>query len=160
MVSNVVGGAVNWARRLLGIASPSKVFALMGNQTGQGFANGIADMSGRVKSAVETIADAATSAIDKSAMFVAGVDAAAGIAAGLESAKGKVEGVLGGMSLTGDMGTPVIPVRAVNSQPNPDGYVGGPQTINQFAEGSIVQNTKVEDPTLAAKKLLDEIVGL
>lgn len=41
MIRNVVQGAIDAAKRLLGISSPSKVFETVGGQVGQGLANGI-----------------------------------------------------------------------------------------------------------------------
>lgn len=42
-ITGVVGGAIDAAKKLLGIASPSKVFADMGMNTGEGFAMGVDD---------------------------------------------------------------------------------------------------------------------
>lgn len=51
-VKNVVTGAKNAAKRLLGIGSPSKVFEGLGRDVGQGFANGISAMGGTVDGAL------------------------------------------------------------------------------------------------------------
>lgn len=42
-VGDVVGGAIEGAKSLLGIASPSKVFRVIGEQTGEGLVLGLAD---------------------------------------------------------------------------------------------------------------------
>jgi hypothetical protein len=42
-ITGAVGGAVDSAKKLLGIASPSKVFAEIGGYTGEGFAQGVED---------------------------------------------------------------------------------------------------------------------
>ena len=42
-IGGVVGGAIDWAKSLLGIASPSKVFRQFGGYTMEGFALGISD---------------------------------------------------------------------------------------------------------------------
>lgn len=155
---NVVGGAINGAKALLGIASPSKVFTKMGMQTGEGFAIGTESMAGRVAKAIGSLADAAISAIDTSAMMAAGADAAAGLAQGLDSNRDIIEKALSGIGVDLTAGASRVPVKAVATETTADGAAAA-QTINQFAEGSIVQNTKVEDPTLAAKKLLDVLAG-
>lgn len=41
-ITSVAGGAIQWAKQLLGIASPSKVFAEIGAFTAEGFAVGVA----------------------------------------------------------------------------------------------------------------------
>ncbi|MFB9775378.1 phage tail protein [Brevibacterium otitidis] len=51
-VSGVVGDAITSAKNLLGIASPSRVFATIGNQTAAGYIKGITGMTGRVQSAM------------------------------------------------------------------------------------------------------------
>lgn len=49
----IVGGAVDWLKKLLGIASPSKLMAsVIGNPIGQGIAAGILQASGDVASAM------------------------------------------------------------------------------------------------------------
>jgi tape measure domain-containing protein len=40
-VTSTVGGAISWAKKLLGIASPSKVFMQIGDFSGKGFAAGL-----------------------------------------------------------------------------------------------------------------------
>ena len=52
-VKDVVGGAITGAKRLLGIASPSKVFTKMGEQTGEGLEDGMKAMGRRVSKAGE-----------------------------------------------------------------------------------------------------------
>ena len=49
----VVNGAISGAKRLLGIASPSKVFTKMGEQTGEGLEGGMKAMGRRVSKAGE-----------------------------------------------------------------------------------------------------------
>lgn len=51
-IGDVVGGAVDWAKGLLGIHSPSRVFRLIGEQTGEGMALGIEGEASRVQRAV------------------------------------------------------------------------------------------------------------
>src|SRR5699024_8744238 len=54
----VVDDAIQGAKNLLKIASPSKVFIEMGEQTGEGFVVGMNAMGNRVKRAGEKMAEA------------------------------------------------------------------------------------------------------
>lgn len=54
-ISGVVGGAVDAAKNLLGISSPSKVFAEIGTNTGEGMVQGVDDSAGAVQSSLETM---------------------------------------------------------------------------------------------------------
>lgn len=54
-VSGVVGGAISSAKSLLGIASPSKVFSTIGNQTAEGFAMGVEGGTGNVEAKMATM---------------------------------------------------------------------------------------------------------
>ena len=65
MVIDAIGGVVNdaigWAKGLLGIASPSKVFAEIGDFTMQGMEEGI---NGGLKGVLKTVKNAATDVVD------------------------------------------------------------------------------------------------
>ena len=54
-MKGVVMGAVDGAKKLLGISSPSKVFAEIGMQTGAGMSQGVDRSSGGVKSSLENM---------------------------------------------------------------------------------------------------------
>lgn len=54
-VKNVVAGAISAAKGLLGIASPSKVFAGIGENTGEGFAGGVEDSTDAAHAAVGSL---------------------------------------------------------------------------------------------------------
>lgn len=64
-VINAIGGVVNdaisWAKELLGIASPSKVFKEIGDFTMQGMEEGI---NGGLKGVLKTVKNAATDVVD------------------------------------------------------------------------------------------------
>ncbi|MGN7969112.1 hypothetical protein [Microbacterium sp. 22296] len=47
-ISNVVNGAIDWAKKTLGIASPSKLFRSFGVFVGEGLVLGLASMQGAV----------------------------------------------------------------------------------------------------------------
>lgn len=51
-ITGVVGGAIDAAKSLLGIASPSKIFAEIGMQTGAGMAGGVDASAGDVQSSM------------------------------------------------------------------------------------------------------------
>lgn len=111
-ISGWVGDVVGFFKRILGIASPSKVFAQMGGFVAEGFGLGIEDNLGAVESAVGDMSDAAinawkadslTTAINGSAAYSfsgAGntVDEAMGLATAIKSA---LEGV--GVYMDGHM---------------------------------------------------------
>lgn len=52
-MTGVVGGAVDAAKKALGIASPSKVFAEIGGYTAEGFAGGVDDGASQAQGALE-----------------------------------------------------------------------------------------------------------
>jgi len=54
-LTGVVGGAIGAAKSLLGIASPSKVFAEMGAQTGAGFESGVEDGAPAAQGAMKSM---------------------------------------------------------------------------------------------------------
>lgn len=58
-VKGVVGGAIDGAKKLLGIASPSKVFKQFGVFVDQGFIDGISSMTHKVAKAGQDMADSA-----------------------------------------------------------------------------------------------------
>jgi hypothetical protein len=83
-ISNVVSGAISAAKGLLGIASPSKVFAGIGGYTAEGFAGGVEDSTDAAHQAMETMVSPAA-ALDQASLSgdvatvqrLQGVDAAA-----------------------------------------------------------------------------------
>jgi phage-related protein len=59
---DVVGGAIDGAKSLLGISSPSKVFAEIGRDTGRGFINGLTGTRDQINRTATTIAASITKA--------------------------------------------------------------------------------------------------
>ncbi len=55
-MTGAVSGAIDGAKSLLGIASPSKVFAEIGTQTGAGMVEGVDGSAGEVQGALESMA--------------------------------------------------------------------------------------------------------
>lgn len=51
----VAGGAINAAKKVLGIASPSTVFADIGGYTGEGFVEGVDSMAGEAQAAMSSM---------------------------------------------------------------------------------------------------------
>lgn len=60
-LTGVVGGAIDAAKSLLGISSPSKVFAEIGANTAEGMAVGVEDTAGSVQGALEAMVAPPTS---------------------------------------------------------------------------------------------------
>ncbi len=54
-ITGVVGGAIDGAKSLLGIASPSKVFAEIGGHTAEGMAQGVDDGAASVQGSLESM---------------------------------------------------------------------------------------------------------
>lgn len=54
-ITGVVGSAVNAAKAALGIASPSKVFAEIGTQTGEGFTGGVEGETANAQNAIDAL---------------------------------------------------------------------------------------------------------
>ena len=86
-VLSAIGGAVNAAigkaKAMLGIASPSKVFAEIGDYTGQGFAVGVEGQQEAAQSAMASLVEPPTSALQS---VDAGAAAAAPVAASVAEA--------------------------------------------------------------------------
>ncbi|TDL43602.1 phage tail protein [Microbacterium oleivorans] len=64
-IGNVINGAIDWAKGLLGIKSPSRVFMAIGKYVGEGFVNGVKGTSDKVKSTMSSLADKVISGFDK-----------------------------------------------------------------------------------------------
>jgi TP901 family phage tail tape measure protein len=57
VIGDVVNGAIDWAKGLLGIKSPSRVFRAIGTQTIQGMINGIDNMKNGLRRSYDIVAD-------------------------------------------------------------------------------------------------------
>ena len=64
-IGDVVNGAIDFGKKLLGIHSPSRVFASIGNFLGIGFANGIAGTSKQVNTATGKLVQVTKDAFSK-----------------------------------------------------------------------------------------------
>lgn len=62
-ITGAVGGAINAAKSMLGIASPSKVFAEIGENTAAGMTEGVESGTSDVQSSLETMAAPPTAAL-------------------------------------------------------------------------------------------------
>jgi len=78
-ITGVVGGAINAAKSLLGISSPSKVFADIGVNTGEGMTSGVEDGTADVQAAYKEMVspDVALTAATTSGAALAEADASA-----------------------------------------------------------------------------------
>ncbi|RKL88496.1 phage tail protein, partial [Moraxella catarrhalis] len=111
-IGDVVGGAIDWGKGLLGINSPSRVFMEMGHWIDEGLAKGMEDNVGTVRDSAETLASAPVSAIDEllrdlSFDFEDMLDGDPTITPVLdlsevEKRAGAIDGLLGGQSLSGN----------------------------------------------------------
>lgn len=63
-IGGVVNGAIDWAKGLLGIKSPSRVFRTIGDQVGQGLSLGLDGAQSGVASAAGRLVDATRSAFE------------------------------------------------------------------------------------------------
>ncbi|OYD06072.1 phage tail protein, partial [Paludifilum halophilum] len=79
-VTGVVDGAIHWAKKQLGIASPSKVFEEIGEYTGEGFKIGMASMLGDIRRISDEMAQTAIS----TSVDTVGAGSSATAAAGVE----------------------------------------------------------------------------
>lgn len=73
-IGDVVNTAIDWAKGLLGIHSPSTVFKAIGQYLGQGFAVGITGSTSQVLSALSSMLSKVTSAAEKRATQLAAVN--------------------------------------------------------------------------------------
>jgi hypothetical protein len=71
-VTGAVGGAITSAKKLLGIASPSKVFAEIGGYTGEGFAAGVDDSAPQAQASMADMVDPAPVAAKAAGASAAG----------------------------------------------------------------------------------------
>lgn len=110
-LGGVVTGAIDSAKHLLGIASPSKVFAEIGSFTGEGMAVGVEDSTAGVQGALEAMVT--PPAVDASASSPAGSTGSSGggavyqfyitgSASDADAIRGKVEEIVLGL-LEGDV---------------------------------------------------------
>lgn len=94
-ITGVVGGAIDAAKSLLGIASPSKVFAEIGENTGEGMSMGVEDTAPAVQSALETMVEPPSVAATSAGAGAAGSAASAGGGIDLSGAVFNLYGVEG-----------------------------------------------------------------
>lgn len=64
-IGGVVNGAIDWAKSLLGIKSPSRVFMAIGKYVGQGFVKGVTGTREQVSTAMTKLVDLVKSSFDK-----------------------------------------------------------------------------------------------
>jgi tape measure domain-containing protein len=96
-VTSTVGGAIAWAKKLLGIASPSRVFMEIGGYTSAGFVAGIASNDNAVANASAAMARAAVGGAAGAAFPAAG--GAGAVAAGASAAAAGQGGASAGPSI-------------------------------------------------------------
>jgi hypothetical protein len=97
-VSNAVGAAIGAAKSVLGIASPSKVFAQIGDYAGQGFADGVEGQTNAAQAAMTDM----VAPPDAPVLAPGGV--ASGIASPADAAGGGASAPAGGAAAAGSSG--------------------------------------------------------
>ena len=149
--ARVAQAAVDAAKWVLDINSPSKVFRSLGLSTGEGFVQG-ADRSGKsVTNAFTGMADLAVEAFAHSKMYLAGADAALGMAGGLASQKSVIAGVLGD----------IIPDASLSAKltataPGAGGAALAGRTV-VLESGAVQVSTRASDPGLVASTVTDSL---
>jgi hypothetical protein len=98
-ITKVVGGAISAAKRLLGISSPSKVFASFGENTGEGFTDGVEDTTGGAQNALSALVEPPEA--PASALASVGAAAAGETVGGAAAAAAGGGGGGGGIDLSG-----------------------------------------------------------
>ncbi|VXB22459.1 tape measure protein [Citricoccus sp. K5] len=89
VIGDLVGGAINFGKSLLGINSPSRVFMEIGEFTGEGLALGISSQSKAVQRATDKLMPSASAGqlgFDPAPLSAAGTAGASGGAGSLEAA--------------------------------------------------------------------------
>ena len=129
MIDNVVGGAIEWAKRKLGIHSPSRVFYALGDYTAEGYINSLEDNAGAVsKAASDMMPDADSLGVSLESVgeamastLATGIDSEADVVrrAAEAMADGMVRSVedglreMTGMASSVDLGQPTLRTDAV-----------------------------------------------
>ena len=96
-LKGAINSVISWAMNLLGIASPSKVFAEIGGYTMAGFAEGILDNTGLVKDAMSDASALATGAFTSTLDYNVRTSAAAQPAANADAVARAVAAQLRGL---------------------------------------------------------------
>lgn len=140
----VVSGAISAAKSALGINSPSKVFFVIGTQTGQGLVNGFNAMTSRVSDAAKDMAAAAVAPFRKLTVdgpTVNGFNSGAALAA--------ITDPFGSGS---DRGLTTVAVRRQAGSQSPGAGNGGPSIQNTF------NITEVGNATATAERVVSRMV--
>jgi hypothetical protein len=132
-ITGAVGGAISAAKSMLGIASPSKVFAGIGDNTAEGFAGGVEDSTDAAHQAMATMVspDAALEQAQlsgdvSSVQSLQGLDAAAQAPAAQAAAPDAAGAAPGGS------GGPAVHIENLTIQANDK--AGGEEAAESFYE--------------------------
>jgi phage-related protein len=158
--TGVVSGAINAAKNLLNLGSPSKLFHQFGVWTGEGLVGGLDAMARPVADAAEKMAAATTEAFASSKMRVAGQDAGRGLADGLLASKSAIAGAYKTLT-TGSVSANIGTTGRIALKP--DVHTSVPvvppgKTIN-IEPGAIQLSTQSKNPETSAHILLDELAS-
>jgi len=159
-ISGVVTGLLETVKSLLGISSPSTVFAGIGGSLMAGLAEGVSSAAGAVLGAVTGAASAALEYVSSISLSEIGANLMAGLAAGITGAAGAVAGAVSGAvkgaigaakSLLG-ISSPSKVFAAIGSD-TAEGMTGEIESQTdtvQAAMTAMVAPPEAEAPTLAA----------
>lgn len=156
--ANVAKAAVDAAKWVLEINSPSKAFRRLGLGGGAGMAQGFDWSESRVAQAAAAMASAATDVVTeefaRSKMYTAGMNAALGLAAGLKDSKPTLATALGDL-----LPDASASVRISGSSQQ---GVGGstPSKVVNIENLSMPITTPTKDPALVASKTIDGFVAV
>ena len=101
-ITGIADSAINAAKKALGIASPSTVFAAIGEYTGEGFVQGVDSMAGDAGAAMASMVEPPGAAPFATGNFAGGTPASSGAVAGGGASPGATAG---GGSLLGSNNT-------------------------------------------------------
>jgi len=112
-VARVIGGAIRFAKRLLRIGSPSKVFASFGQDVGRGFIQGVEGMRSQINRSLERTLGGGVEAMQ--------AQLTAGLSGGLSVSPRALAGVAsgGGPQTVNNWGGINIPAPLAGGQPDP-----------------------------------------
>lgn len=156
----VVDGAINAAKSLLNLGSPSKLFRQFGVWTGEGLAIGM-DRSGRmVEAASEQMASHALEAFERSKARLAGLETGRGLAEGIAASKSRIQAALGNVdpNITSSYSAEVAGRASRLGATSTSVPVASRSVV--FQEGAVTFETQATQPKVLANIFVDEMDAL
>lgn len=150
--ARVAEAAVNAAKWVLEVNSPSKVFRRLGLSTGEGFVQGFDWSESSVAKGAASMASVAVEAFAGSKMYLAGADAALGLADGLKSQKSAVLGVLNDLTPDANLSARI----SASASGAGAGAAGGSKSV-VMEPGAVQVITRASDPGIVANTVTDSL---